>query len=789
MVELQEVLVMRSDKARLGLALVSMLALFGCGELKTEDPFVVPLDPVGPGEEVVPNQYIFFYRDDITEVQRDITDRLLAAVGGVKFHDYLPFINGFAAEVPPAGIDQMRRYAALKNIHPNGVIRATGLQTCPSWGLDVIDQALSLQPNDVYSYSSTGHNVHVYVLDSGIDPNHEDFKDIQGNSRIGNGKCVTSTGCANELDTNDCNGHGTHLAGIVGGKQFGVAKNVTIHPVRVLSCASACDDPSGTDADYLEGMTFVRGQNQAGIVLLGFSRENSAWSNLYENLNTVPNPPDNLVIVAAAGNNGHDACKNMPGGVSSGAMTSKKIITVGAFAHLDVPPFGEVSSFSNDGKCVDIFAPGTNILAPLSANCGNKSADYHSGTSVAAAHVAGAAALLLEQGVPAPHVKQELLNRANSIQLENLENDSPPLVVHLSGLSEPTSSPISSASVDIDADGCNDGVSCSGGKCLMCGALPARCNGLSNGGGITCNQSGECAPCGNYGMACCAGNTPFCADGYSCSDAGICSCGGMSQVCCGGPGGGCEAPLECNNNGICETCGVENKTCCDGNCGSVELSCHENVCLKCGKEDDTCCGGTTCYGTDLVCSNSTCKACGGSGQPCCEKPSCSSGLECVSGTCQSVPPCGRSGQQCCPFPATPCEGEMACDYNAEATAGICTASCRVRCQNGKLGFASEERKFVTEFDCMQWAQKMCDSELWVSRVFFNHKPIDGLHNCGETGEACCLISECTNAWESCKPDPSFTSSELICTTGPAVNGACLNNGSPIGEFLSQSNCR
>ncbi len=683
--------------AAMGLALTLMPGGSGCGTLETEDPPLVRFDEPGPNEEVAPNQYIFAYQEGATESDISATEKLFADLGGVKHHDFQPFFKGFSGELPPNGLHVMLRNPALSSIHPNGVVHATGLQTCPSWGLDVIDQANPVEPNDVYTYASAGTGVHVYVLDSGIQKEHDDFARADGTSRVGIGQCKLANGCANPDDWKDCQGHGTHLAGVAGGKTYGVAKDVTLHAVRVLKCDANCGEPSGLEADVLAGLAWIDAQIQANpgqkaVVVMGFSRPAQGWTTVYDELNKAGLP---FAVVAAAGNDGGNACQNMPGGRPNGAMVAKTVLTVGAF-----DTDGNVAPFSNQGKCVDVFAPGTGIPGPLSPVCSAKPVDIRWGTSAAAAHAAGVAALMLEGGVPATGIRSAVIAQAQPYALGNLNGNSPGLVLHAPSTNAQITSPQSVSPTPVDADGCNDGALCFGGSCMLCDALPAQCGGMTKGGGVTCNALGECDFCGDEGLACCPGASgDFCASGFSCVG-GTCTCGGPGQACCGGVGGLCDDPFECDPNGFCGSCGA-------------------------------------------------------TGQPCCADNTCAEGNACNNGTCQK---CGGPGESCCPD--FTCSGDMVCDTKPGGTS-TCTATCMARCNNGKLATPSGQ-SFVTEYDCLQWATRACEGQGWYTRVVFNGLYIEELgENCGAGGEACCLSTPNCYGSRTCQHDPDFKAEDIF----------------------------
>jgi subtilisin family serine protease len=217
-----------------------------------------------------------------------------------------------------------------------------------------------------YNFNRTGAGVHAYILDSGIRLSHSDFE----------GRVVAGFDAFNDGQNSvDCYGHGTHVAGTVGGKIFGVAKRVTLHSVRVLDCRA-----NGTTSTLIAGIDWVTNNHQKPAVanisiISGFSAALDAA--------IVNSIASGVTYIVAAGNNGTDACTFSPAHVSSA-------ITVGAADWLDNKP-----AWSNFGFCVDVFAPGVQIESTSFA--GDDEVALMSGTSMAAPHVAGAAALYLEE--------------------------------------------------------------------------------------------------------------------------------------------------------------------------------------------------------------------------------------------------------------------------------------------------------------------------------------------------------------------------------------------------------
>lgn len=250
-------------------------------------------------------------------------------------------------------------------VEPQRVVGATATQSSAPWGLDRIDQG-SLPLNSSYSYGTTGTGVTAYVVDTGILATHADFggRVRTGFDSIGDGR-----------NSSDCNGHGTHVAGTIGGSTYGVAKSVNLVAVRVLDCTG-----SGSLSGVVAGIDWVLEDHVSGPAVLNLSLGGGASSSLDAAVDRAIT--DNISVVVAAGNSNVDACTVSPARASNA-------ITVGATTSTDAR-----ASYSNFGACLDLFAPGSSILSTYHTS--NTATSTLSGTSMASPHVAGAAARLLE---------------------------------------------------------------------------------------------------------------------------------------------------------------------------------------------------------------------------------------------------------------------------------------------------------------------------------------------------------------------------------------------------------
>jgi subtilisin family serine protease len=293
-----------------------------------------------------------------------VAHELARARGGAVTFVYQYALKGFAVRLKADQAERLADDPRVAYVEPDQVYEAVGSQTPATWGLDRIDERDPPLDN-TYTYNQAGQGVHAYIIDTGVRGTHQEFT-----GRMGNG--FTSVNDGN--GTNDCNGHGTHVAGTTGGTTYGVAKQVTLHPVRVLSCSG-----SGTTTGVIAGVDWVT-QNHFDPAVANMSLGGGASSALDQ---AVANSIATGVSYAiAAGNSNADACNSSPARVAAAN-------TVGATTSTDAR-----ASFSNFGTCLDIFAPGSNITSAW--NSGDSATNTISGTSMASPHVAGVLALYLQ---------------------------------------------------------------------------------------------------------------------------------------------------------------------------------------------------------------------------------------------------------------------------------------------------------------------------------------------------------------------------------------------------------
>ena len=313
-------------------------------------------------------------------------------------HTYRTALDGFAATLPASALRGLRHNPRVDYLEADRQVRATDTQSPATWGLDRIDQR-ALPLNNAFTYDRAGAGVTAYIIDTGIRRTHAEFsgRAVSGYTAISDGR-----------GTDDCHGHGTHVAGTVGGETYGVAQDVGLVAVRVLDCQG-----SGANSGVIAGVDWVTSNHTAGSpAVANMSLGGGVSSALDTAVNNSIN--DGVTYALAAGNdNGANACNSSPSRVAAG-------LTVGSTTNTDAR-----SSFSNIGSCLDLFAPGSNIT---SAWIGSDSAtNTISGTSMATPHVAGAAAAYL-QGTPSASpatVSNAIVSNATTGVVTNAGTGSP----------------------------------------------------------------------------------------------------------------------------------------------------------------------------------------------------------------------------------------------------------------------------------------------------------------------------------------------------------------------------
>jgi aqualysin 1 len=331
-------------------------------------PELAPLLAASPDAQVVPDRYIVVFRDGVSDPSTRASVEV-EKVGGTLRHSYSTALKGFAAQLSSAAVQALRADPDVAFIEPDQVMRTSSTETGATWGIDRIDQR-SLPLSSTYTYTSDGTGVTAYIIDTGILFAHSEFG---GRASTGIDE-VTAGGNAQ-----DCNGHGTHVSGTVGGATYGVAKNVRLVAVRVLDCSG-----SGSTSGVIAGVDWVAA-NHVSPAVANMSLGGGASTALD---NSVANAIASGVTFGIAAGNGNfigiaqDACKTSPARVAAA-------ITVAATDKTD-----KKASWSNYGTCVDIFAPGVGITSAWYTS--TTATNTISGTSMATPHVVGVAALYLQ---------------------------------------------------------------------------------------------------------------------------------------------------------------------------------------------------------------------------------------------------------------------------------------------------------------------------------------------------------------------------------------------------------
>ncbi|HEY0154758.1 MAG TPA: S8 family serine peptidase [Longimicrobium sp.] len=299
--------------------------------------------------------------------------RSVAAVAGVNpRYVYSAALNGFAGTLNAGQLNALQHNPNVRYIEQDGIATTTTTQTGATWGLDRTDQR-ALPLSTTYSYNNTGVGVTAYIIDTGIDRAHAEFggRALAGFDAFTDGQ-----------NSNDCNGHGTHVAGTVGGANYGVAKGVTLVAVRVLDCGG-----SGAWSGVVAGIDWAAANHVAGTPATANMSLGGGASTVVDD--AVKRLIADGVATAVAAGNGNilgmaqNACNYSPARVP-------EAITIGATTTTDTK-----ASYSNYGSCVDFFAPGSGITSSW-IGAGNTETNTISGTSMATPHVAGVAALYLQ---------------------------------------------------------------------------------------------------------------------------------------------------------------------------------------------------------------------------------------------------------------------------------------------------------------------------------------------------------------------------------------------------------
>lgn len=342
---------------------------------------------------IIKNQYIVILNKDVGS-SNEFAQGIAKQHGGKVLQTYDAVLKGFAIYLPDvagtAFVEAMKKNPKVVSIENDTIMKIDATtQSNPDWGLDRIDQK-NLPLDSAYSYLQTGSGTTAYIVDTGILSTHQQFS-----GRVLSGYTAISDGNG----TSDCHGHGTHVAGTVGGSTYGVAKNVSLVPIRILGC-----DGSGASSNVIAGLDWIlkNGKKPAVVNMSLGGEANASLDSAVENLFN-----NGYVMVVAAGNSNTDACSSSPARVS-------KAITVAATDSTDTR-----ASYSNYGSCVDIFAPGSQINSSWIGS--NTATKVLNGTSMATPHVVGVVAEMLQSTPTATPqtISTNLLNQASNNVVKN----------------------------------------------------------------------------------------------------------------------------------------------------------------------------------------------------------------------------------------------------------------------------------------------------------------------------------------------------------------------------------
>ena len=353
-----------------------------------------------------------YYTGDIKADVDDLADTLTYRHGGARDNTWTHAVRGMAVRMTARQAEKLANDPDVAFVQQDGLVHANFTQSPVSaWGLDRIDQT-SLPLDTNYLYNNTGAGITAYVIDTGILTTHQEF----------GGRATWGANFAGDFVDTDCNGHGTHVAGTIGGNAYGVAKGVNLVAVKVLDCAGA-----GTISGVISGIDYVT-KNRVGPAVANLSL-GTGIVDLSLNAAMANSISSGVVYAVAAGNSAVDACTTSP-------ASEATAISVAATNSLDTKP-----SWSNYGTCVDVFAPGDIITsAGITSNTATATL---SGTSMASPHVAGAAALYLANNTtptftPTPaQVEAGILQNATANKVVGPGLGSPNLLLYTGTTSTP----------------------------------------------------------------------------------------------------------------------------------------------------------------------------------------------------------------------------------------------------------------------------------------------------------------------------------------------------------------
>ncbi len=400
-----------------GIGLFASASFFNVATARQDSKFKRSSKPIA-------NQYIVVLNEDHVGRSAETTvveaeAYFLSSVYGGSVRDvYSTAIKGYAAMMSPAEAEALSRSERVAFVEEDAEISVSSTQVNAPWNLDRVDQR-SLPLDTSYQYSQDGAGAHVYILDTGIRISHQDF----------GGRANVVFDALNDGQNGlDCNGHGTHVAGTVGGATYGVAKGVSLHSVRVLPCGG-----SGQISDLITGVDWVTANRiNPAVANISITAPGSSPAMETAISNSIAS---GVTFTIAAGNSAWDACDYTP-------ARTPNAITVAATAEAD-----QRALYSNYGPCVDLFAPGNSVIS--TGHASDSATRVLSGTSMSAPLVAGIAAIYRSANLSAnPAAVRQAINAATTTGVvTGIDGTSPNKLLYswLSGGPVPTPTPTPTA--------------------------------------------------------------------------------------------------------------------------------------------------------------------------------------------------------------------------------------------------------------------------------------------------------------------------------------------------------
>ncbi len=438
-------------------ATLAILTLSACAKDSTTSPVQSDVTLVSPrltqatgDNRKIPDQYIVVFDQSVGDV-KGRANALLNAHGGNLHATYTSALRGFSAHMSAQAAAALNDEPGVAFVEQDQSVDVAGTQLNPSWGLDRIDQS-TLPLDGQYNYPSGGTGVNVYIIDTGIRHTHNEF----------GGRVVQAYDGVNDgYGMDGCHWHGTHVAGLVGGASFGVAKSATLYSVRVFGCVTG-----GTPASQIIGGIDWVSANKSRPAVATLAIQ-SGYSDA---INTAVQNSINsgITYVVAAGNLTSDACGMSPASVA-GALTVASTVSNDA-----------VASFSGFGPCVDLYGPGYNIYSAM--NTADNATGLQSGTSMSAGFVAGAAALYLEAHPSASpaEVHQAIVSAATANVLSGVPANTPNRLLRVGGTGGTITPPPPPPPSGNAAPTANFTVSCSKANCTFDGSSSTDDAGVAN---------------------------------------------------------------------------------------------------------------------------------------------------------------------------------------------------------------------------------------------------------------------------------------------------------------------